>query len=112
MKSMDDIESENKEFLREVNACEILPAPSPTLSAATNREKLAKDHTGMRISLSGVLRSNSSFAKKELLSHITLMGEEYYKGNTTIVDEFLQLYCVATDKRAALKDSLIGPEGT
>lgn len=69
----------------------------------------AKKHTGMKICLSGVLKAagkGGKYARDQLVKHIDLMGSEYYSGNTEIVDQFLQLYCITEDKREeALKKS-------
>ena len=61
---------------------------------------LSKNHTGMKISMSGVLRRKLPKVESEMImNHLELLGKEYYSGNTAIVDEFLQLYCIAEDER-------------
>jgi len=67
---------------------------------------LAPKHKGMYVSLGGCLSSTGKFAREELKRHIELMGVEYYKGNTEIVDKFLQLYCISENEREeAIKEN-------
>lgn len=73
---------------------------------------LAPNHTGMRINYSGLLGQAANGLKgkdpglaemlRQLKGHITELGQLYYAGNTACVDEFLQLYCVERDARAAI----------
>ena len=66
-------------------------------------ELLSNDHTGMRVNLEGYLLRNNyvkeSAVLEHLYRHIEEMGRQYYAGNITIVDEFLQLYCVCEYER-------------
>jgi hypothetical protein len=71
---------------------------------------LSKKRTGMGINLGGSLKSSSSFGRTELKKHIEIMGIEYYKGNTAIVDQFLQLYCVAEKERIDVEFNYESPE--
>jgi hypothetical protein len=60
-------------------------------------EYLAEKHTGMRISAKGVLLRVSgdlSGSAKEMCGHLTEMAERFYAGEISVVDEFLQLYCL------------------
>lgn len=71
---------------------------------------LAPDHKGMKIDYRGALKEArrvlrrdfgaiSAHMLEELEKHLTEMGERFYAGDTAAVDEFLQLYCIARDKR-------------
>lgn len=80
------------------------PAPAPHL--------LAADHKGMRVDYTGLLSqclralSSSEPANAEMLrqlqGHIQELGKRWYAADTAVVDEFLQLYCVEHETRAAL----------
>lgn len=87
---------------------------------------LAAKHTGMMICASGVLSrigtqkgSVSSFDKaclKQLLSHLETMAAAFYAGEISVVDQFLQLYCLdekrptqATDQATSRPPELASP---
>lgn len=64
---------------------------------------LAKKHTAMRVDHSGLLgriaggckvRPDQRYMLGELNKHLVEMAEQFYSGNVSIVDEFLQLYCL------------------
>jgi len=62
---------------------------------------LGAKHSGMKISASGVLNrvtGTSKFGAQEMLRHLNEMADRFYGGDMTVVDEFLQLYCL-DDKR-------------
>ena len=70
-------------------------------------ELLGPKHKGMRVSCSGLLgriarggrcAKGERYMLGELLKHLEQVGREYYAGNVTFVDEFLQCYCL-TDHR-------------
>lgn len=68
----------------------------------------APDHKGFRISAEGVLtrKTNSKadkFIRLELYGHLEILAKHYYAGNLHVVDEFLQLYCLGDEHRAAAK---------
>ncbi|HET7155910.1 MAG TPA: hypothetical protein VFI87_11145 [Hyphomicrobiaceae bacterium] len=74
---------------------------------------LAKKHEGMRVDYSGLLgqcqralRHKGESANAEMLRqlqcHLKELGERWYGGDTDVVDEILQLYCIEKDARAAL----------
>lgn len=73
---------------------------------------LATNHMGMRVDYQGMLRQSrralgrSEPALAEMLrqfqEHIKELGQRYYQGDAACVDEFLQLYCVEHDARAAI----------
>ncbi|WP_440105641.1 hypothetical protein [Acidovorax sp. BL-A-41-H1] len=79
------------------------PAPSP----------LAADHQGMRVDYSGLLsqcqramrRTEPGLAEmlRQLQGHMQELGQRWYGGDTAVVDEILQLYCVEHEARQALK---------
>ncbi|WP_043316627.1 hypothetical protein [Microbulbifer sp. HZ11] len=61
------------------------------------RPPLAKDHEGMRISASGILHrvgGHIKFGARQMCEHLEEMGRRYYAGEVSVVDEFLQLYCL------------------
>lgn len=77
---------------------------------------LAKKHEGMRVDYSGLLgqcqralRNKGESANAEMLRqlqcHLKELGERWYAGDTDVVDEILQLYCIEKDARAALASS-------
>ena len=77
---------------------------------------LAADHTGMRVDYLGLfgqsqrgLRYARDTANAEMLrqftEHMTELGNRFYSGDMAAVDEFLQLYCVGQDARAAIAKS-------
>ncbi len=77
---------------------------------------LAADHQGMRVDYTGMLgqscrelnRTAPGRAEmlRQLQGHITELGQRFYAGDLKVVDEFLQLYCVAMDARAAISKPL------
>ena len=79
------------------------------LQAQMKVVQLAKKHEGMRGDYSGMLgqacralkRSEPGKAEmlRQLQNHLTEMGKRFYAGDFTVVDEFLQLYCVANEDR-------------
>src|SRR3546814_8893025 len=87
---------------------------APTLSPPPGRAiaLLAKDHAGMRVDYQGLLKqSRDSLTREEpalaemlrqFESHIPQLGRRWYAGDTSAVDEFLQLYCVEHDARTQL----------
>ena len=73
---------------------------------------LAQDHQGMRVDYTGMLgqirreicRSAPMHAEmlRQFQDHIKELGQRYYAGDAVCVDEFLQLYCVEREARAAI----------
>ncbi|MBD9530419.1 hypothetical protein IB233_02075 [Comamonas sp. CMM01] len=82
---------------------------------AQDVQLLAADHTGMRVDYSGLLgqvrheisRSAPGHAEmlRQLQGHIQEVGRRWYAGEIAAVDEFLQLYCVEREARAAIAAS-------
>ena len=80
-----------------------------------NKVTLAPDHTGIKVDHDGLLTSAKNFLQSEnsfiseglsqLKRHLNELGQRYYAGDTKVVDEFLQLYCVAEEERKAVKGS-------
>ena len=79
-----------------------------------DRRLLAPDHKGFMVSYTGMLRqaaaacnssnrSDLAFMLDELSHHMREMGERFYVGDTSAVDEFLQLYRVAEEQRAIVR---------
>lgn len=79
---------------------------------------LAKDHEGMRIDYSGLLMQSRNSCRdkalawmlRQLENHLTELGKRWYAGDQTVVDEFLQLYCIEEDARAAAKQAINGAQ--
>lgn len=77
---------------------------------------LAKDHEGIRISYSGLLMQSRNSCRDKALAemlrqlelHMTELGKRWYAGDQTVVDEFLQLYCIAENDREAVKQAANG----
>jgi hypothetical protein len=75
---------------------------------------LTKDHAGMRVDYSGMLKqARAALARgikepalaemlRQLQDHITELGTRWYAGDASVVDELLQLYCVEKAARDAL----------
>lgn len=64
---------------------------------------LAKTHEGMRVDADHILTGNGVGFKafrSKLNEHLKELATRYYAGDITIVDEFLQLYCIGEDERA------------
>lgn len=90
---------------------------APAMDAARAQQVLllAADHNGMRVDYTGLLgqvrreicRSGPGYAEmlRQLQGHIQELGQRWYAGETAAVDEFLQLYSVEKDARAAIAAS-------
>lgn len=77
---------------------------------------LADDHKGMRVDYSGLLKQSRGALERgmkepalaemlrQLQEHLTELGQRWYAGDTAVVDEILQLYCIEHDTREALKN--------
>lgn len=85
--------------------------------AASGQKLLAEDHKGMRVDYSGMFKQargalvrgmkEPALAEmlRQLQEHITELGTRWYAGDTAVVDELLQLYCVNKATRDALRAS-------
>lgn len=78
---------------------------------------LAEKHTGMKVDYRGLLkqaqrglRGDPGIAEmlRQLEGHLTEFGQRWYAGDTAVVDELLQLYCIESDTRAALSSTTEG----
>lgn len=68
-------------------------------------ELLAEKHQGMRWSAKGSLKQNGKTIKitlQQMIEHLDIVADRYYKGDIKVVDEFLQLYCF--DKNRPIQD--------
>lgn len=77
---------------------------------------LAADHKGMRVDYSGMLHQaanalvlghkETGLAEmlRQLQEHLTELGLRWYGGDTAVVDELLQLYCVCKDSREFIRN--------
>lgn len=84
------------------------------------RPILAADHVGMHVDYTGLFGQARSALKRgepapalaEMLRqfavHLTELGQRWYSGDATVVDELLQLYCIESDARAALSAQKLG----
>lgn len=72
----------------------------------STNELLAKDHAGMRVNGLRYLKQSSgqgySYMRRGMAKHLEELGRRYYAGDVAVVDEFLQLYCIAETERAEL----------
>ena len=87
---------------------------APQASEAVPWCLLAAEHVGMTVDYTGLLGQARSALKRgenapamaemlrQLAVHLTELGQRWYAGDASVVDEFLQLYCVESDTRAAL----------
>ena len=77
---------------------------------------LAADHKGMRVDYSGMLHQaanalvlghkETGLAEmlRQIQEHLTELGLRWYGGDTAVVDELLQLYCVCKDSREFIRN--------
>jgi hypothetical protein len=89
-------------------------AHTPAAQAEAVPSLLAADHQGMRVDYSGMFKQAIGALKhggnepglaemlRQLKDHLTELGQRWYAGDTAVVDELLQLYCVERDTRIAL----------
>ena len=73
-----------------------------------NAPVFAPDHKGRRVSAKSILASktNTKADREErwqLYLNLEFLAMNYYSGNTDVVDEFLQRYCLAEKMRIAAK---------
>lgn len=95
------------------DAAQPQPAAVP-VDGLRESQILAKDHDGMRVSYSGLLRqargaltrgsADPALAEmlRQLEKHMEELGKRWYAGDRLVVDELLQLYCIETNARRAL----------
>lgn len=84
-----------------------------THSPALKAVPLAPKHQGMRISAAGMLNrvgGRLQFGAREMLKHLEEMADRYYAGDISVVDEFLQLYCL-DEKRPAEQQAAVESGG-
>ena len=84
----------------------------PTTQGLDKVTLLSKDHTGMKVDYRGLLgqvqreikRSAPGHAEmiRQLQEHMQELGQRWYAGQTEVVDELLQLYCIESGARKAL----------
>ena len=87
-------------------------ATQPAAQGVDAGKLLAEKHTGMKVDYRGLLgqvqreieRSAPGHAEmlRQLQGHLQELGQRWYAGDTAVVDELLQLYCVERQARAAL----------
>jgi len=87
-------------------------ASQPAAQGMDAGKLLAEKHTGMKVDYRGLLgqvqreieRSAPGHAEmlRQLQGHLQELGQRWYAGDTAVVDELLQLYCVERQARADL----------
>lgn len=104
----DEVEREgNRKFAHLIAA-----ATHPTPKGLDKVTLLSKDHTGMKVDYRGLLgqvqreikRSAPGHAEmiRQLQEHMQELGQRWYAGQTEVVDELLQLYCIESGARKAI----------
>ena len=82
---------------------------------------LAADHSGMKVDYRGLFsqvqraikRSDPGYAEmlRQLEGHLQELGQRWYAGDTNVVDEILQLYCIERDARKTVRqDAAASPQ--
>ena len=76
---------------------------------------LAADHSGMKVDYRGLFsqvqralkRTDPGYAEmlRQLEGHLQELGQRWYAGDTDVVDEILQLYCIESDARKTVSAS-------
>lgn len=99
------LHAENEALKREI-------AAQPAAHGMDAAKLLAEKHTGMKVDYRGLLGQVRRAIKRtaggheemlrQLEGHITELGQRWYAGDTDVVDELLQLYCVESEARAAI----------
>ena len=83
------------------------PYPAPESHVVV----LAPKHTGMKVDYCGLinqarrgLQRDPGIAEmlRQLEEHMSELGRRWYDGDATVVDEFLQLYCIQTVRRGVI----------
>ena len=92
-----------------VAAIRDLAARAESAPAAPAITLLAGDHSGMKVDYRGLFkqvqraikRSDPGYAEmlRQLEDHLQELGQRWYAGDTNVVDEILQLYCIERDAR-------------
>ena len=92
-----------------VAAIRDLAARAASAPAAQAITLLAGDHSGMKVDYRGLFkqvqraikRSDPGYAEmlRQLEDHLQELGQRWYAGDTNVVDEILQLYCIERDAR-------------
>lgn len=73
-----------------------------TVPLAKKHEAMKIDYRGMVYAIQNGLKPSDGinrFMITELGKHLTELGERFYNGDMKVVDEFLQLYCIANEQR-------------
>ena len=76
---------------------------------------LAADHSGMKVDYRGLFsqvqralkRTDPGYSEmlRQLEGHLQELGQRWYAGDTDVVDEILQLYCIERDARKTVSAS-------
>lgn len=78
------------------------------LYAGMSSPVFAPDHKGRRVSAKSILASKTNTKadredRWQLYLNLEFLAMHYYNGNTDVVDEFLQRYCLVEKMRIAAK---------
>ncbi len=67
---------------------------------------LADDHRGLKCNPRFMTENGRGYVhmRRMMQEHLQLLAREYYKGNISVVDEFLQLYCFSEEARKKVKE--------
>ncbi|WP_126946612.1 hypothetical protein [Xanthomonas sp. BRIP62409] len=96
-------------------SCLLYDGGQPAPAAVPVDALLASDHSGMRVDYSGLIRQTRGALtrgerdpalaemQRQLAGHLEQLGKRWYAGDTSVVDELLQLYCIEPIARAGLK---------
>ena len=104
-------EYERRYIYTEQQVRELLAGVSAPAAQAINL--LAADHSGMKVDYRGLLsqvqsaikQSDPGYAEmlRQLEGHLQELGQRWYAGDTNVVDEILQLYCIERDSRKTVR---------
>ena len=108
------------------NLLDAAPVPADAPATATGLpaqavKLLAPDHSGMKVDYRGLFsqvqraikRTDPGYAEmiRQLESHLQELGQRWYAGDTNVVDEILQLYCIERDARKTVRqDAAAAPQ--
>lgn len=91
------------------------PQPAPVAQPAI----LGPEHKGMRVDYSGLFKqARGALARgikepalaemlRQFQGHMQELGQRWYAGDTAVIDELLQLYCIEQGARAQAKEGAI-----
>lgn len=92
-----------------------VPEGRPQAAGVPAINLLAPTHKGMRVDAFGILGrirdgryfQGLKFGCGEMLRHLEELATRYYAGDITVIDEFLQLYCLDNDRPKAVERAAV-----